>query len=124
MRPTAFCSLAFFLLALNPALGAVQGTDISGDWQLTVQSPRGPMTIEASFVQEGTRLTVTMTGPRGDESVGEGRIEGQAVRWSISRTTGSGERTVVYQGTVKGSTMSGTADLGERGTVTWTATKK
>ncbi|MGB7295005.1 MAG: hypothetical protein WBC70_05395 [Candidatus Aminicenantales bacterium] len=123
MRKTALFSLSFFLLALVAALGAAQETDISGEWQLTIQSPRGPMTIEARFVQEGTKLAVTMTGPRGGESTGAGSIQGQAVRWSISRPTGSEERTVVYQGTVEGTTMSGTADLGERGTVGWTATR-
>ncbi|MFZ2053426.1 MAG: hypothetical protein WAU81_04435 [Candidatus Aminicenantales bacterium] len=124
MRKTALFLLTFFLSAFGAALGAAQETDISGEWQLTIQSPRGPMTIEARFVQEGTKLTVTMTGPRGDESSGEGTIQGQAVQWSVTRSTGGGERTVVYQGTVKGTSMSGTADLGEMGTVGWTATEK
>lgn len=124
MRTTALFSLTFFLIAFGALPGAVQETDIGGEWRLTIQSPRGPMTIEARFVQEGTELTVTMTGPRGDESTGTGSIQGQAVRWSISRSTGSGERTVIYQGRVEGATMSGTADLGERGIVDWAATKK
>jgi hypothetical protein len=82
------------------------------------------MTLEIRFVQDGAKLTVTMTGPRGGEFTGTGSIQGQAVRWSITRSTGGGERTVVYQGTVEGQAMSGTADLGEMGTVGWRATKK
>ncbi|HUU38559.1 MAG TPA: hypothetical protein VMW46_10220 [Candidatus Desulfaltia sp.] len=124
MRKTGLLSLIFFLWAFGTALAVAQETDISGGWQLTIQSPRGPMTIDARFVQEGTKLTVTMTGPRGGESTGEGTIQGQAVQWSIKRSTGGGERTIVYKGTVEGQTMSGTADLGEMGTVGWTATKK
>ncbi len=117
-------SLGFSLLFFVMALTAIQGADISGEWQLTIQSPRGPMTIDARFVQEGTKLTVTMTGPRGGESSGEGSIQGETVHWSVRRSTGSGERTVVYTGTVKGTAMSGTADLGDMGTVSWTAVRK
>jgi len=124
MRNTGLLFLAFLMLAFAAALAVTQETDISGGWELTIQSPRGPMTIGARFVQEGTKLTVTMTGPRGGESTGEGTIQGQAVQWSVTRSTGGGERTVVYKGTVKGTTMSGTADLGETGTVSWTGTKK
>ncbi len=124
MRNRGPFSLAFVLLAFGTALAATQETDISGVWQLTIQSPRGPMTIDAKFVQEGTKLTVTMAGPRGSESTGEGTIQGQAIQWSIQRSTGGGERTIVYKGTVKGTTMSGTADMGEMGRVAWTATKK
>ena len=113
MRTMGRLPLGLSFLVLATALTGVQGADISGEWQVTIQSPRGPMTIDARFVQEGTRLTVTMMGPRGSESSGEGTIRGETVRWSISRSTSSGERTIVYTGTVKGAAMSGTADLGE-----------
>lgn len=124
MRKTVLLSLGFSLLVLVMASTGTRGADISGEWQLTIQSPRGPMTIDARFVQEGTKLTVTMTGPRGGESSGEGSVQGETVQWSIRRSTGGGERTVVYTGTIKGTTMSGTADLGDLGTVSWTAVKK
>jgi hypothetical protein len=124
MRKMGLLSLVVFILAFGPGPALTQEPDISGGWELTIQSPRGPMTIDARFIQEGTKLTVAMTGPRGGESTGEGTIQGQAVQWSIKRSTSGGERTVIYRGTVKGTTMSGTADLGELGTVGWTATKK
>ncbi len=124
MRKMGLLSLTFFMLASGAALAVTQETDISGGWELTIQSPRGQMTIGARFAQEGTKLTVTMTGPRGDESAGQGTIQGQAVQWSVTRSTGGGERTVVYKGTIKGTSMSGTADLGELGTVGWTGTKR
>lgn len=124
MRKMGLLSLSIPLLFLVTALTGNQEADISGEWQITIQSPRGPMTIDARFVQEGTKLTVTMTGPRGSKSSGEGTIQGETARWSISRSTSRGERTIVYTGTVKGATMSGTADLGEMGTVGWTAAKK
>ncbi len=116
--------LTLSLLVLGTSLARAQETDISGGWQLTVQSPRGPMIIDTKFVQEGTKLSVTMVGPRGGESTGDGSIHGATVQWSIKRSTPGGERTVVYRGTVRGTTMSGTADMGDMGTVGWTATRK
>ncbi len=124
MRRMGRLFLPLSLLVLGTSLARAQEPDISGGWQLTVQSPRGPMTIDTRFVQEGTKLTVTMTGPRGGESTGEGTIQGEAVQWSIRRSTPGGETTVVYRGTVKGTTMSGTADMGDMGTVGWTAERK
>jgi hypothetical protein len=124
MRNTSLLCLPLLVLAFGTAMAVTQDADISGGWQLTIQSPRGPMTIDARFVQEGTKLTVTITGPRGSESTGEGTIRGKDVQWSIQRSTGGGERMIVYKGTVEGMTMSGTADMGEMGSVTWTATKK
>jgi hypothetical protein len=117
-------SLMFILLAFSTGLAAAPETDISGGWKLTIQSPRGPMAIDMRIVQEDAKLTVTMTGPRGSESTGKGTIQGRDVQWSIKRSMSSGERAVVYKGTVEGTAMSGTADLGELGTVGWTATKQ
>jgi hypothetical protein len=112
------------VMTFGPALAPAQETDISGGWELTIQSPRGPVTIDVRFVQEGQKLSVIMIAPRGRESNGEGSIQGQAVQWSIERSTDRGERTVVYKGTVTGAAMSGTADLGDMGSVSWTAARK
>ncbi len=116
--------LAFFTLLSFIVLASAQVTDVSGEWELTVQSPRGPMTLTTKFTQEGEKLKVAMTGPRGGESSGEGTIQGNAIKWSITRTGPEGNQfTVTYKGTVEGTTMSGTAE-NPRGTVNWKATKK
>jgi hypothetical protein len=116
--------LAFFALLSFIVLAGAQVTNVSGEWELTIQSPRGEMTSTAKFVQEGEKITVTMTGPRGGESSGEGTIQGNAIQWSITRTGPEGNQfTISYKGTVEGTTMSGTAET-PRGSVNWKATKK
>jgi len=113
-----FAWLSFVLLA------SAQTADVSGEWELIIQSPRGEMTSTAKFVQDGEKLTVTMTGPRGRDTTGEGTIKGNAVQWSVTRTGPEGDEfTIKYSGTVDGSTMSGTAET-PRGSVNWKATKK
>jgi hypothetical protein len=116
--------LAISVLASFAVLAAAQAADISGEWELTIKTPRGDMVMTAKFTQDGEKLTVTMVGPRGGESKGEGTIQGNAVQWSVKRTGPDGnEFTVTYKGTVDGTAMSGTAE-NPRGTVDWKATKK
>jgi hypothetical protein len=117
--------LVFILFFVScVAWAGAQGTDVSGEWELTLETPRGEMTMMVKFTQEGEKLTVTMVGPRGGEAQGEGTIQENAVQWSVSRTGPDGNPfTVTYKGTVEGTTMSGTAE-NPRGTVNWKATKK
>ena len=116
--PSIFAVLFFVILA------GAQVTDVSGEWELTLETPRGPMVLTTKFAQEGEKLTVSMTGPRGGESSGEGTIQGNAIQWSVTRTGPEGNPfTVTYKGTVEGITMSGTAE-NPRGNINWKATKK
>lgn len=116
--------LAFFGLFTFIILASAQATDVSGEWEMTIQTPRGEMTLTTKFIQEGEKLAVIMTGPRGGEATGEGAIQGNSLQWSITRTGPEGNQfTVTYKGTVDGTTMSGTAE-NPRGTINWKATKK
>src|SRR4030067_753282 len=116
--------LAFFVFLSFVFLAGVQVANVSGEWELTIDIPRGQMPSQAKFVQEGEKIAVTMTGPRGGESSGEGTIKGNTIQWSITRTGPEGNQfTISYKGTVEGTTMSGTTET-PRGSVNWKATKK
>jgi len=124
MQKSRLPVLAIFVFMSCVVLASAQVTDVSGEWELTIQTPRGEMVMTAKFTQDGEKLKVSMVGPRGGESQGEGTIQGNAVQWSVTRTGPDGnEFTVTYKGTVDGTTMSGTAE-NPRGTVDWKATKK
>jgi hypothetical protein len=114
------------VLALFSAVlwAGAQTVNISGEWEMTIQTPRGEMSLTTKFTQEGEKLTVSMVGPRGGEANGEGTIQGTAIQWSVTRTGPEGNSFIVtYKGTVEGNSMSGTAE-NPRGTVNWKATKK
>jgi hypothetical protein len=114
-------ALALFFTVL---WASAQTADVSGEWDMTIQTPRGEMSLTTKFTQDGEKLTVAMVGPRGGEARGEGTIQGTAIQWSVTRTGPEGNSfTVTYKGTVEGTTMSGTAE-NPRGTVNWKATKK
>lgn len=111
------------LLVLPAGLFAA-GADVSGSWDMTTQSPRGERTSTITIAQDGEKITVTMPGRQGGEMTGEGTLKGNAIQWTITRETPRGEFTITYEGTVTGDTMSGTAAMGDRGAMEWTATRK
>jgi hypothetical protein len=113
-------------LSLLAVFALAQETNVAGEWDFIMQTPRGERTMVVKFAQEGEKITVTMPGFRGGADVtGEGTVKGKDIQWSITRTTQDGnEFTVTYKGTVEGTAMSGTAEMGQMGTMEWKATKK
>jgi hypothetical protein len=114
---------AILLLAPLSLCFAQENVDVSGEWDLTINTPRGEMASTAKFVQEGEKLTVTVTSPRG-ESTGSGTIKGADIEWTITRESPRGQFTITYKGKVEGNTMKGEAQMGDFGTSEWKATKK
>lgn len=117
---TCVVALVFLLVSLTGAMDV----DVTGDWEMTTVSPRGERTSTVHFEQDAEKITVTMEGRQGDEITGEGTIEGNAIEWTISRSTPRGDMTMTYEGTVDGDTMSGTVEVGDFGSFDWTAKRK
>jgi hypothetical protein len=124
MRKTCFFLSLIFIFSSLAVYAQAQAANVSGDWELIAKSPRGERTWKVNFVQDGEKLAVTMVGPQGNETKGEGTIKENEIQWSITRTSERGEFTITYKGKVEGDTMSGQADMGGRGTMEWTAKKK
>ena len=124
--------IAVITLMLFPVMLFGQDIDLTGDWEMTTESPRGERTQTIHIEQDGETLTVTMTGGMGrrggqgggGEITAEGMIQGNKVEWSFTRNTPRGEFTTKYTGTVEGDTMSGQVDRGQRGTAPWSAKRK
>lgn len=116
--------LTFIILALLIFSLSAQEVDVTGDWELTMETRRGEITRDVKFVQEGENLTVTMEGPRGGELTGEGTVKGNDIEWTITRSTPRGEMKITYTGKVEGDTMSGEVQFGSFRSSEWKATKK
>jgi hypothetical protein len=125
MRKACFALLPGIILCSLVIFARAQTAAVSGDWELTMQSQRGPIVWSVNFAQDGEKLAVTMVGPRGNEFKGEGTIKGSEIQWSITRTSPQGEQiTIIYKGKVDGALMSGQADMAGRATAEWAAKKK
>lgn len=116
--------LVFFLLTMFALLLQADEANVTGDWELTVKSPRGEMSQDVKFVQEGENLTVTMKDRQGNEITGKGTVKGNEIEWSITRSTPRGEMTVTYKGMVEGDTMTGEIQMGRLGSLEWRAIRK
>lgn len=118
-----FSLIVVLTLILIPALLNAQNVNVTGIWEMTTQSPRGERTSDVRFEQDGEKLTVTMQ-IMGEEATAEGTVKGNKIEWSVTRNTPRGEFTLSYSGTVEGDTMSGEAQIGDFGTMEWSAKKK
>jgi len=117
--------LVFAIAILLISFASAKDVDVTGDWEMTMESPRGgEITRAVHFEQEGEKITVTMESRRGDEFTTEGTIKGNEIEWTVSRETPRGAMTLSYKGTVEGETMSGTVEMGDFGSADWTAKRK
>jgi hypothetical protein len=116
--------LGIMILSLLTLGFSFQNADVSGDWEFSMQTGRGDFTQTIHFDQEGESITVTMPGRGGGEFTGEGTVKGNDIEWTIVRNTPRGKFTLRYTGVVQGDSMSGTVEMGQRGSIEWTATRK
>jgi hypothetical protein len=116
-----FSFSGLILIILMAAVLNARDVDVTGDWELIMETPRGEMTRAIRFEQDGETLTVSMEGMRGNKLEGKGTLKGDKIEWAVSRDTPQGEFTISFTGTVEGDTMSGTADMAGRRTIDWTA---
>ena len=118
--------LTMLSLFLLPVLISGEDIDVTGDWVMSMETPRGTMTRNIHFEQEEQKLTVTMEGGRWrrEEITGEGTINGNKIEWTITRTSPMGEFKITYTATVEGDTMTGEVKMGDRGSRKWTAKRK
>ena len=84
-----------------------------GNWKITINSPMGAQTIEATLTTNGDTFTGSTKGPMGEQSV-EGKVDGDTLTWSASITSPM-PMTLEFSATVSGDAMTGNVKLGAFG---------
>ena len=102
--------LAVLFLTLGSV--AVLAADFNGKWTATVESPRGTQTITFSFTVDGAKLTGTVTTPRGDMPISEGKIDGDNISFATVMTREGNEFKMLYTGKIDGDTIKFTRQFG------------
>ena len=95
--------------------------DVTGKWEMTMQSPRGERTHTIEMKQNGEELTVISEGRNGETREAKGTVKENKIEWSMTRETPRGTFTMSYTGIIDGDTMSGEAEFGQMGNMEWTA---
>jgi hypothetical protein len=119
MARITLCALLFALAA--PSVASAQ--DIVGKWDVTVQSPQGATTIEATFAQQGEAITGSVITPLGVTEFKGTLIDG-ALTLAYSLPVQDQTLEIKMTGKVAGDSMSGTIVLGPIGEAPWSAKRK
>ncbi|HOC17920.1 MAG TPA: hypothetical protein PKK95_06620 [Vicinamibacterales bacterium] len=100
---------------------AREGT-VTGTWEVSVESPQGPMTITATYKQEGEKLTGMHVSEMGEAPL-EGTVKGSEFTYVLTIQGPDGPLALKHTGKVDGDTITGTVELfGD--TIPWTAKRK
>ena len=80
--------------------------DITGKW--TAQMPgRGGQTREATFnfKVDGNTVTGTVSGPRGDMEISDGKIDGDTITFTQTMEFNGNSMKILYKGTISGDSI-------------------
>jgi hypothetical protein len=97
--------------------------NVTGEWDMIVESPAGTGTPHFSLKQQGASISGTYKGALGEAPV-TGTVKGNAVTIKFHVEAQGMEMEVSYVGTVDGAAMSGTVTLGDFGEGKFTGKKK
>lgn len=100
MKPKNLFLSVYFLIA---AFGLVWASDISGKWVAQVPG-RGGQTREQTFTfkVEGDKLTGTVSGRQADTAIGDGKISGDEISFSVTNEFNGNVIKFLYKGKVTG----------------------
>jgi hypothetical protein len=108
-------------LDLLPA--SASAADVSGQWDLRVESRQGTATPVVVFRQDGERLAGTYRGRMGETAL-QGTIRGNNIQFTVKLKFRDQDFVVTYTGTVEGSAMKGTVRFGDSSSGSWTARRR
>lgn len=115
------CALSALICALVLAVSAAaQSPDVTGDWDITINSPQGPRPAKASFKLEGEKLTGGLKRQGGDLPL-EGTVKGKEIKFKYTMKFQDQDFVITMTGVVDGDTMKGDADFGGLAQGDWNA---
>lgn len=112
------------LLVLALYVGTALAADVAGTWKGTAETPNGTMERTFVFQVDGTKLTGETTSEMlGKSTITDGKVEGDAISFTITVNFQGEERKIQYKGKIAGTELKLSADLGDIGTIEYTAKK-
>lgn len=120
LRRMLLAASAAAVLLATSAMAA--DANVTGEWDMTVESPAGVGTPHFSLKQDGNKVTGTYKGMLGETAV-TGTVKGNEIALSFDANAQGMDLHVSYSGTVEGASMKGTVKLGDLGEGTFTGKK-
>jgi hypothetical protein len=105
-----------FVRILLVALLAVTAfaADVDGKWKATFETPNG-QTIQSmfDFKAEGSNLNGTVTGRTGEAKIQDGKVDGDTITFTVTRSFNGQDLKIGYKGKLAGDEIKMTVSFGE-----------
>jgi hypothetical protein len=108
------------MLLFVPSLAFAQ-TNVTGDWDVTIQSPQGTNTVLVTLKQEGEKVSGLFKGPQGELPFEGGTLTGNDLKFAFTVNVQGNSIIISLTGKVDGAAISGKADFGGFGEGDWSA---
>jgi hypothetical protein len=95
------------LVAQDGAAPKSAAAAIAGQWQMSLQTPHGPMKAALEVKQDGSKITGTCDVEHMGSMALAGTLDGKKISFSIEVQQG---QKITFSGTVDGKKMSGVTD--------------
>src|SRR5262245_32161936 len=111
--------LAVLLVALLAAPAAAQ-VNLTGEWDVTIESPQGANNVKMTLTQDGEKLSGLFKSPMGELPF-TGTLTGVDVKASFTLPVQGQSLEITMTGKVDGETLAGKVQFGGFGEGDWTA---
>jgi len=97
--------------------------DVTGVWDMSVETPNGPIQNVGTLKQEGEKLTGTLASQMGEVAL-EGTVIGDEIKYVINIDMQGQQMSIAFAGKVDADKMTGLFEFGGMGSAAWSATKR
>ena len=122
-KPRLAPALVGLALTAGLAAPAAAQPDVTGAWEVTIDSPQGAMTIDADLKQAGEVVTGTITSPMGSVDL-KGTLVNDALTFNYTVPLQGQNLEIAMNGKVAGETIDGLVTIVGMGEVPWKAKRK
>jgi hypothetical protein len=120
MNRLVYALSALVCALILSASATAQSPGVTGDWDVTINSPQGARTVQLSLKQDGEKLTGKIKSQRGDTPL-EGEVKGKEIKFKYTVKFQDQDLVISMSGNVDGDAMKGDADFGGFAQGDWNA---
>jgi hypothetical protein len=120
MNRLAYALSALVCALILSASATAQSPNVTGDWDVTINSPQGARTGQLSLKQDGDKLTGKIKSQRGDTPL-DGEVKGKEIKFKYTVKFQDQDFVITMTGNVDGDAMKGDADFGGLAQGDWNA---
>ena len=100
------------LALLTASVFSLAAADVSGKWTAEMPGRDGATTTSTFDLKaDGSKLTGIMTNPRGEQTITDGKVEGENVTFTVVMKMGDNERKLMFSGVMSGDTIKFTRTM-------------